>query len=104
MGYNTKYALDIRGVGNAEKAEIISMLRVESEDAELGLTMDGKTREPVKWYDWKTEMEVFSKKHPECMFVLEGHGESRDDVWRCYFRNGRIQMAKAKVSFEEPVI
>lgn len=80
--------------------EIISQLRAENENARYALDEDGSAQETCKWYEHETELKSFSKKHPQWLFILEGSGEESDDMWKKYFLNGKVQVAKAIVTFE----
>lgn len=64
MGYYTKYTLYV-------KMDIFEHLTEENENASYALNTD----EGVKWYDHERELREFSKKYPDELFVLEGHGE-----------------------------
>jgi hypothetical protein len=54
-----------------------------------------------KWYDWEKDMCLFSASFPEVLFTLEGSGEEKDDIWIAYFRAGKSQICKAKITFDE---
>jgi hypothetical protein len=47
--------------------------------------------EPCKWYEHEKEMRASSLAHPDHVFQLDGVGEEQGDVWRKYFRAGRMQ-------------
>lgn len=54
-----------------------------------------------KWYDHEEDIISVSKKFNGVLFVLTGHGEDRDDIWKKYFYNGQMQVANAKITFDE---
>lgn len=54
----------------------------------------------VKWYNWKDNLTAVSKKFPNILLVLEGHGEEENDDWRAYALGGKIEVI-GKV-WEEP--
>lgn len=89
MGYNTRYELTVDGH--------------EIKAHELGIE-DLVGHDPFeyscKWYSHEEEMRKYSKKHPECLFELRGEGEESLDVWVKYFKNGKMQRCKAKVTFD----
>lgn len=55
----------------------------------------------VKWYDWRKDMIALSTLFPNLLFTIKGDGEESDDYWKCYFKNGLSQNAKAKIVFDE---
>jgi len=59
------------------------------------LTLNGK------WYEWKEHMISFSKRFPNYLFKLEGEGEESGDIWVAYFKNGKIQLCRAMITFED---
>jgi len=56
--------------------------------------------EPMKWYDHETDMIKYSLSKPDVLFVLDGDGEDSGDIWRKYFKNGKMQPALAKIVFD----
>lgn len=53
------------------------------------------------WYDHEEQMKFFSLKYPDILFTLHGEGEDSGDVWMKYFKAGKMQVAKAKITFDE---
>lgn len=90
MGYYTKYTL-------YAKSEIIEDLCSENDNAAYALLDEQES----KWYDHERELREFSKKYPDELFILEGHGEEQGDDWKKYFRNGLMQMCKGEIVYEE---
>ena len=57
--------------------------------------------EPTKWYRYEKEMKEFSQKHPNVVFEISGEGEENGDLWKAYFKNGKMQMCKAKIIYDD---
>jgi hypothetical protein len=55
----------------------------------------------TKWYDCEDDMKSYSKKYPTIVFVIDGEGEESGDIWKAYFKNGKMFKTKAKLVFEE---
>lgn len=47
------------------------------------------------------DMRGLSKRIPEVLFTLHGEGEEAGDIWNKYFLNGKMQVAKARIEFDE---
>lgn len=54
-----------------------------------------------KWYEHDDDMKALSKKYPKTIFVLEGKGEEPEDIWRAYYQNGKMQLCKASITFDD---
>ena len=93
MGYITKYLLSVY---NEEKKlpDDIDDLNFDDVGDILAATVE-------KWYTYDIDMKRYSKKHPEITFLLEGQGENSEDLWRCYFKNGKMFHTDAKIIYEE---
>lgn len=66
-----------------------------------GIESDGSSADTCKWYDHVKEMAEFSKKFPDVLFILSGEGEESGDIWRKYFLDGKVQVSKVKIEFDE---
>ncbi len=101
MGYFTHFSLnfydpsgqlDFPDVLKHLNDEVISIRAFED---------DGTPCEAVKWYNHEYDMAQLSLRHPDVIFFLEGIGENPEDLWRKYFLNGRMQLAPAKIHYDE---
>jgi len=102
MGYYTKFDLEVVGISWQEAYNIIADLRSVDENAEYALDECGESSfERLKWYSHEQDMKKFSEKYPDEVFKLQGEGEESGDVWIKYFRNGKVQVCKAVLVFEE---
>ncbi len=53
-----------------------------------------------KWYEHETDLRLFSSLFPDVLLTLRGDGEESEDIWVKYFKGGKVQVAKAHISFE----
>ena len=97
MSYDTRYYLKEKN-GNSN---LIYQLVKENENAAYALDKNGNTRESCSWYEHEEDLIGFSLKHPEALFELSGEGEDNSDMWKKYFQNGKVQICRAKVIFDE---
>lgn len=93
MGYYTRHTLEILD-GNDYATEY------EKEISKLADYSDCFGEE-IKWYNHEKDMREYSKKHPKTLFKLSGEGEGSGDLWIEYYRNGKMQRAKAVLTFDE---
>lgn len=54
-----------------------------------------------KWYYHVPDMVEVSKKWPDVLFTLEGIGEESGDMWRKYFKNGKVQICPAVITYPQ---
>ena len=80
MGYHTDYKLESSdGISHEENVGALSGYGNQLWE------------ESWKWYDHQEHMLEYSLKYPDVEFVLDGVGENSTDVWRKWFKNGRMQ-------------
>ena len=95
MGYYTMFEFQ------TDKEELINKLREKYDCANYALDDYGEPNNSTKWYDHESDIKEFSKDYPNEVFKLIGNGESNDDMWIKYFKNGKVQICKAKITFDK---
>jgi len=103
MGYCTSYELSIIE-GNITINEIYdqwNMGKIHFEGFDYAIDEDGMRIDDVKWYDHVDDMRVLSKLFPDVLFLLYGEGEDSGDVWKKYFKNGKMHNCSTFITFEE---
>lgn len=100
MGYATSYKLHVENPPKGFTKKTLAKIIRENEEMSYALEEDGSTAESCKWYDCDTDMLRISLKYPEVLFILSGTGEESGDIWRTYFKNGKMQHARAMIAFE----
>ena len=96
MGYYTKYELDtFNEIADFESVYNDLMNFLDSDSC------GSPFEESCKWYEHEEDMRKFSKKYPKIIFLLKGEGEQSGDIWRKYFKNGKMQECKAKITFDD---
>lgn len=98
MGYYTQFSLDII---EGYEDSIIPSFRDRYESAEYALDEEGCYNHESKWFNYEDELKEFSLDYPNCLFLLEGIGESGVDFWRLYVKNGKSFFTEAEIVFEE---
>jgi hypothetical protein len=91
MGYYTRFELEIHSGHDF----ITDYEEVISEHVDCNPFDDS-----TKWYDFEKGMKEVSKMHPEVVFELSGEGAEAGDLWKAYFKDGKMQMCKAKISYD----
>jgi hypothetical protein len=93
MGYYTRHTLEIIE-GNDYITDYIQEIAKLADYTNL--FDDG-----CKWYDHEKDMRKYSKNHPNTVFKLSGEGEETGDLWHEYYLNGKMQRAKAVITFDK---
>jgi hypothetical protein len=88
MGYYTCHTLSIEQGPIVHEQEII--------DTYPGAYFE----EPCKWYEMENDMKEFSLKYPDTVFLVHGEGDEHTDMWDCYFKNGKVQMCGAAITYD----
>lgn len=122
MGYITDFYLDIKnieselsnkGIKNKLKELDASFIEVKKYTSYYHNEITGKMHEEkkeivyihyecrAKWYDHEKELKNITKEIPGVLIKLYGIGEEPLDIWRKYFYNGKMQLAKAKINFDD---
>lgn len=93
MGYYTRHELTIIS-GNDNFTDY---------EKEICETADNEYlfEEESKWYDCESDMKEYSKKHPNVVFCIDGVGEEFPDIWKAYYKNGKVFITSAQIVFEE---
>lgn len=68
---------------------------------EIGCDYSNPFDDSCKWYSHEQDMFKVSEKYPNAIFKLSGQGEDAEDIWVKYFKDGKMQTCKAKITFEE---
>jgi hypothetical protein len=92
MGYMTKYKLDYTPTPQ------------ENIDVRMETLWDGEWNpfeEECKWYEHTEDMKKLSLEFPTTLFSLQGEGEEAGDLWRKFFKNGKMQVCKARITFDK---
>ncbi len=107
MGYYTYYTLTAspRPPGTAEQipADILAALDIEVKKMDVfteGEAVFGYSTY-TKWYDWREDMSLLSKRFPELLFCLHGDGEDVEDLWDAWFLDGKCQLCPAEISYDD---
>lgn len=66
----------------------------------LGRGLRGGGENTSQWRTHEDDMRKLSAAAPGHLFVLSGEGEDSGDLWRKYFKGGRMQEARARVEFD----
>jgi hypothetical protein len=54
-----------------------------------------------KWYEHEHDMYLLSKEFPDIVFTVTGDGEESDDLWREYWKDGKVQNANRHIVYDE---
>lgn len=96
MGYYTRFELEVIGQEDFS-IDHEKEITLNTDYAEWNSCFEGE----IKWYDHTDDMIDYSLKYPNLIFKLMGRGEEEDDIWVKYFKNGKFQYCRAKITFDE---
>jgi len=96
LGYYTKYTL-IVAPEFYEKVKFDPDLNKVIQFAYSG----GEAERNGTWYDHESDMKAISLRYPEIIFQLNGVGEEHLDIWRKYFKGGKVQFATVQITYED---
>lgn len=89
MGYYTRYDIS----ANPETVQ-------QAIEDKSQYSFYGGCTDQVKWYDCVEDCKEVSKAFPNLVITVEGDGEEQGDQWKAYFKDGKVQVCKAIVTFE----
>jgi hypothetical protein len=103
MGYATTYSLkwDCKKSKTTwdEVSDEIRLRQDAGTDFFYAVDSEGCTTDSCKWYDHEKEVAQFSTIYPDVLFELSGEGEDSGDIWKKYFKNGKMQLCSAEMTF-----
>ena len=79
----------------------VSMIWDETQVDEWDDPFDMISDDTYKWYDYESDMLNLSRMFPNLWFVLEGHGEEWDDIWRSLYHNGEYEFQCIDMQFPD---
>lgn len=99
MGYYTTYSLRTteRELNQEEWDKLEEIVGYE----EIIFELKESGYYTTKWYEAESNIIELSKEFSDVVFVLDGVGEDNEDIWKAYFLNGGVQVAPAKIAFDE---
>lgn len=96
MSYYTEYSLEVIV---PKSVDHIKNIRNSIADADMSINSAGDTEGEAKWYNHEEDIKTYSKIYPEVLFILSGVGEELGDLWKKYFKGGKMQYEPAKIKF-----
>jgi hypothetical protein len=103
MGYRTNYTLSVKNDDNPKVADFDKWLETKPQfESGYNVTdfFEGEA-EACKWYGHTEDMIKMSLQFPDLIFQLKGEGEEPEDIWIKYYKNGKVQICHAKITFDE---
>lgn len=103
MSY-TDYTLFVHDGLESLDASALDLLEKEIEKLDVferGGDLDFGYYAYAKWYDYDIDMMKLSMRFPSLVFILHGNGESSEDLWDAYFKDGKIQYCPARIVYDE---
>ena len=107
MGYYTRFEIEIiEDPDNIWEREIEAVAEKALTDYDYEniplMMLGGHDDTYMKWYDYAKDMKKLSDQYPSVLFGLSGEGEEPGDLWKLWARNGKVIIAKARITFDTP--
>jgi hypothetical protein len=107
MGYYTYYTLEATAENTNDLLDFQQWLTeipttnepIHSDIWNIVRDVYYKRADTTKWYENKEDMKTISAQFPRVLFTLKGEGEEAGDIWYKYFKNGKMQVCKAVITF-----
>lgn len=104
MGYRSNYFLTTHDRGSATKFKVDQWI-CDSEKkgfsiGAYGVRLDEEIWE-ITWYNNEKDVKELSKAFPDTVFLLERVGEEPGDLCQIYFKNGKMQVAQARIIYDD---
>ena len=96
-----KIAKEITRLDDYNLEKEIEFFISEDENFRYAISYLDEFGEGCKWYSHEDDMRKFSIKFKVVLFELSGEGEESGDVWKEYYKNGKMQRCKAELVFSE---
>lgn len=107
MGYYTTFTLGIQDKEKNTSENInrlhLALIEIDSDNKHV-FDNDGTqvwSDGGIKWYEHSEDMEKVSKLLPDLVIQVDGEGEEVGDIWRSFWKNGKVHEAKRTVIVEE---
>jgi hypothetical protein len=91
MGYNTQFEFEFRPPEGKDRF----LEALKATQATPGAFHEYEYAEgagSAKWYEHEKEIAEASKSVPDVIIVVDGQGESQGDVWRKFFKAGKVEV------------
>jgi hypothetical protein len=103
MGYCTRYYLNTDATTDADEiSAVISDMVLPLREKVPGVKY--APSDEAKWYAHEADMLSLSQGYPSVLFTLRGEGEEPGDLWQKYFKDGKMQVAKAVITYPACVL
>lgn len=101
MGYYTKFDLKVEPSDLLDNKNKLKEFKENFNKVCSGNEYDFVFYDECKWYTHEEDMLKISKLYSEHLFMLTGEGEDHSDIWRQYFFNGKSQLCRSIITFED---
>ena len=92
MGYYTSFKLEVVVDRNDE---------IDYEKVVVNHIGHDPFEDESEWVSHEKDMKEISKKYPQVLFELKGEGEDSGDLWKTYFKNGKMQRCTARIVYDD---
>ena len=87
MANQTEYKLTILPALNESSNE--SLLSEELYNSSIRAWLYWDINKWLVWTSHQQDMIALSKKYPDYLFILDGEGDAKFDIWRSFYKSGK---------------
>lgn len=103
MGYYTAYSIAYDALKTTSEIDSAIEAFFKGVDGGGWATYAGEILGGVrKWYDQEIDMYCLSKKFPDILFTVSGHGDDWDDSWEEHWQDGSMQHCHMEIPPYDP--
>ena len=100
MGYYTLFNVDISGVPAGQMDGLVAHAERCMDDVTILGTSAICGFVNGVWSSWDDDLLELSHQYPDVFIEVSGDGEASEDLWRAYIKDGAMQYAPAKITYE----
>lgn len=104
MSYYSSFKVSIIGEAELSTEDLVNIFDKHiSPEFAISNEQEDKieTQDDIQFREWQFFMKQLSKHYSQTLFLIEGHGEERGDIWRAFVRKGKVFFQKAIVTYPD---
>lgn len=103
MGYYSNFKISTIGDAELSTEDLLNIFNNQIADEFILNSEQDKieTQEDIQFREWELFMKTLSQHYSKTLFLIEGEGEDKRDIWRAFVRKGEIFYQKAIITYPD---